>query len=243
MATEKKLVENQFILEVRYNPNPRILDRRGQWAEELLNHLNLTQWQINENRIDVYTEKKDLRAFVSFKSMGMIIYDSPSREHFGSLSSKFIEFVFRLKEFGSPMLIKRIGIRGTFCSPYGGEFNNLVQLYTKKFVKINARAVDAIGEDAEIIDIGSPVTFSDNNGKLSFTAGPMTGEQFPHFFERDKEFPKVGLFVDMDYWQEPDKNMRASEIISSVKKMSGILWDRHKRIDHLVFSQEEISIM
>ncbi len=49
---------NAHTLEVRYKPNPKILDYRGTWAELISNHMNLSEWKIIENRIDIYDKEK-----------------------------------------------------------------------------------------------------------------------------------------------------------------------------------------
>jgi hypothetical protein len=48
---------NEHVLEVRYKPNPKVLDYRGTWAESISDHMKLPEWRIVENRIDIYDKK------------------------------------------------------------------------------------------------------------------------------------------------------------------------------------------
>ena len=54
------------VFEIRYRPNARILDRRGEWAVELSSQLKLPTWQVGPNRIDLSNSTSEHRAFVSF---------------------------------------------------------------------------------------------------------------------------------------------------------------------------------
>ena len=44
----------EFVLEIRYAPNPKTLDYRGTWADMVSKHLEMNEWRIVENRFDTY---------------------------------------------------------------------------------------------------------------------------------------------------------------------------------------------
>jgi len=71
MPDTEKSVVNEHVLEIRYKPNPKILDLRGTWAEQISLHMDLPHWRIVANRIDAFTEGESIHAFVGFRNGGM----------------------------------------------------------------------------------------------------------------------------------------------------------------------------
>ncbi len=234
MPEKKKNVENQYILEIRFRPNPRMLDKRGEWAEFLLQQMDVINWRIDKDRIDVFSETGDIRAFISFRNTGLIIYDAPAVDYFANLCSKLINFVFSLEEFGNSFTIERVGARGTFCFPYEGSFDELVNRYSTRFINLTDKGNDAVGNEAKIVDIGSPINFSDKDGKVNIMGGPMMKNQFPQLFERNEIFPDVGLFLDMDHWLEPKRKLDKGELDGIIRNFGTLIWNRKARISKLI---------
>ena len=73
---------NELLLEIRYSPNAKILDYRGTWAETVSKHMELSEWQIQENRFDVYDKQDTKRFFVSYRNAGGLIRNSTTRNYF-----------------------------------------------------------------------------------------------------------------------------------------------------------------
>ena len=73
MSPTEYEITNENILEIRYKPNPKILDYRGTWAEALAQVMSVSEWRIDENRIDVSNKEKTLKAFASYKNAGAVI--------------------------------------------------------------------------------------------------------------------------------------------------------------------------
>jgi hypothetical protein len=48
---------SEHVFEIRYRPNAKILDKRGEWAEKLSHELELPAWRIGANRLDVVNEE------------------------------------------------------------------------------------------------------------------------------------------------------------------------------------------
>src|SRR5438445_7505171 len=63
------------VFEVRYKPNARFLDYRGQWAELIAEHMKATEWRITENRLDVFDKSEARRFFLAFRNCGATIRD------------------------------------------------------------------------------------------------------------------------------------------------------------------------
>ena len=61
---------NELVLEIRYKENPLMLDYRGAWAQQLSHSLEMPNWKVIENRVDVRDALETRQAFVSFTNMG-----------------------------------------------------------------------------------------------------------------------------------------------------------------------------
>ena len=90
---------NEHVLEVRYKPNPKVLDYRGAWAESISDHMNLPEWRIVENRIDIYDKKNKDHAFVGFRNAGFVAHDTPTKNYFSDKAVKFLKHLFSFEGF------------------------------------------------------------------------------------------------------------------------------------------------
>jgi len=225
---------NEHILELRYKPNPKILDLRGTWAEAISAHLQLPHWRIIENRIDIFDEGESLHVFIGFRNGGLIALDTPTSNFFPEKAGKLLSFVFKLEGFGDPLFLERIGVRSKFCSPFLGTFDELRDRYASRFVRMTEDAQKAIGSKAKLVDIGGPLNFVDHLGNFNTMSGPMTGKQFREFFKKDVGFPDVGFFFDIDYWQRPGKSVAGRDIVNLVRSFATEAWVRHDRVRDLI---------
>jgi len=223
---------NQIVLEIRYKPNPKVLDYRGAWAEAISSHMKFSEWRIVENRIDIYDAKNIERAFVGFKNVGYTIQDSPTKNYFPEKASKFFKFLFTLKEFGKTIFIERFGLRTKFCKKYEGNFEELMKKYTTNFLSLNENAKKMI--NAKLLDIGCPLNFADKYGNFNTMSGPMVDKQMGQFFEQAEQFPSVGLYLDIDYWLTPKSEMNEQEILQNINQFALSGWDRVETISKLI---------
>jgi hypothetical protein len=225
---------NEHVVEIRYQPTARVLDHRGAWAETLSARLELPRWQIAENRLDVFEPKRTRACFLSFRNFGFVALDSPTRNYFADQAGKFVRTVFSLEQFGTRLPVTRIGVRSRFCDPFEGSFDELRDRFTSRYVSIAGPAQQAIGQDAQLLDVGAPLNYRDQLGKFNTVSGPMTADQFRLFFQKDEGFPPVGLFYDIDYFKEPNAEMKADEVVHVLTDFAGTAWDRHDRIKTLI---------
>ena len=223
---------NVHTLEVRYKPNPKILDYRGTWAELISNHMNLSEWKIIENRIDIYDKEKKNHAFVGFRNAGLVAVDTPTRNYFPDKALKFFKYLFSLEGFEKTPFLLRIGVRSRFCKEYNGSFDELRDKYSSKYLSLTERAKEIIG--AKLLDIGGPLNFSDRYGNFNTMSGPMKDEQMPQYFQYTEDFPDVGLFFDIDYWLKPERKLNEKEILKTIKDFSNSAWERFDKISSLI---------
>ena len=199
---------NEHILEIRYKPNPKILDYRGTWAESISNHMKLPEWRIVENRIDIYDKDNKDRAFVGFRNAGFLAYNTATKNYFPDKAVKYFKYLFSFEGFEKSPYIERIGLRSKFCKEYNGSFDELKDKYSSNYLYLTKRAKEIL--NAKLLDIGGPLNFADKYGNFNTMSGPMTDEQIPQFFEATEDLPAVGLYFDIDYWQKPKRELNGN---------------------------------
>ena len=166
----------------------------------------------------------------------MSLVNVPNKEYFQNHVRNMLNFTFSLNGFGESIYIERIGVRCKFCTPYPGSFDNLKLRYATRYITITDKAKEVLGEDAKLIDIGGPLNFKDRIGNFNTVSGPMPQSQFPQFFGRAGEYPQVGLYFDIDYWDRPKKNFDGNQLIEVISKFFISGWDRHNRIRDLIIN-------
>ncbi len=227
-------IENECIFEIRYKPNSKLLDNRGNWAESISSHMNLEHWQIVGNRFDIFSEDKKYLLFLGYRNGGLSVSNVPNKEFFPNYTNKLLSFVFGLEDFGNPIFIERVGVRCKFCTPFNSSFENLRERYATRYISLTKQATEAIGNDAQLTDIGGHLNFKDNLGNFNTMSGPMPQGQFPQFFSIPGEFPPVGFYYDIDYWNRPKKKMDGEKIIEMISNLFSAAWDRHARVRDLL---------
>lgn len=234
MVEDGNPVVNEHVLEIRYKPNPKVLDHRGTWAEAISAHMELPHWRIVENRIDIFSEGEKIHAFVGFRNGGLSALDTPTKNYFPDKAIKLLKYLFGLEGFVDPLIVERIGLRSRFCTPFDGPFDELRDRYATRFLVLTEEAKKAFGDGSKLVDIGGPLNFVDHIGNFNTMSGPMPKEQFTKFFKRDEGFPEVGLFFDNDYWLRPKKSINGTTLIKWVRDFADTAWERHERVRDLI---------
>ena len=202
------------ILEIRYKPIPKLLDYRGALVEAIANHMELPQWKIIENRIDIYDDDNTKHAFVSYRNAGFVVNDADTKNYFSDQAVKLFLYLHRLPGFEEKPFVERIGIRTRFCKPYGGTFESLLENYSKKYMGVTDQAAKIL--NGKLADIGGSVNYSSGQGNYNIGSGPMKSEQIRNFVDTEKEIPEVGLFFDIDYWIMPRKELGSEDIPQNI---------------------------
>jgi len=226
---------NEHIFEIRYKPNPKILDYRGTWAELISKHMGLPDWRILENRVDVFDKETKNRCFVGFRNSGCTTRDAPTANYFPDQAVKFFRYVLSLDGFGKAPFVERIGVRIRFLTPHTSTFDDLLNRYANRYLKMTEAAEKAIR--AKLIDIGGPLNFVDKHGNFNTSSGPMIDEQSSELFPWKENLPKVGLYYDIDYWQKPMQEVSDVEILKIISTFAKEAWERHERVKQLIMGE------
>lgn len=200
---------SKFLCEVRYVPNPLLLDKRGEivgsFATDYLAH-----WKIDKNRVDVYNEELTEGIFAGFKNAGFTTTSS-NRIHYltGQLESY-------LTKYFTILVPERIGSRSTYLFPSQKSFKTLVADFQQKVVKMDAKILKSI--EAKLVDVGSNLIFEKGNSKFNVSMGPMKKWQSSKIFSQE-DLPKIGFYIDIDcYTDKLGKQSKSSSVASSIRR-------------------------
>ena len=227
---------SEHIFEIRYKPNPKVLDSRGIWAEMISEHMKLSEWRILGNRIDIYDKLNKNHAFVGFRNSGFLCIDSPTNNYFPDLAIKLLNFITKLDGFEKQPFVERIGVRSRFCNGANQSFEDLKNQYSSKYFYLTKDAEKGI--NAKLIDIGGNLNFADSLGNFNTASGPMEKNQILEFFNNRKEaeVPEVGLYYDIDYFIKPNKVMSVDEINLIIRKFTESSYDRYNKTKELILT-------
>ncbi len=227
-------VVSQHVLEIRYKPDSKILDHRGDLADSISRNLDLSEWRITQNRVDIHNKDVSTRVFVSFRNAGVVIQNPSDSIVFPNLASKFVNHISSQKPFKKKLPLRRIGVRSRFGFSSEIGFADLLSRYLRQFVDVRPEIIDSIG--ADLIDVGVPLNFEASNGNINTHSGPMKREQLSTFFQfhPKNRLPEVSLYIEFDYWIRPEKLTTFLEIASIIRDYSASNWQYAENIRDIV---------
>lgn len=231
ITNNSEKVINEHILEIRFTPNPKLLDYRGSFSEQIGILMGLPHWKIDTNRVDIFDDNETRKFFLSFRNFGSIIRNSDTKNYFSDQSVKFAKFLLDKKEFGTP-IIDRIGVRSRFCVLYDGTYEELLQQFATHYITVNPELANAI--EGKIFDLNFPINFKTPNGSINTNVGPINNEQFKGYFPFSSIDLQTGIFIDLDYWKTPKETFNQN-VLKAVKKYGESNWEiAQKIVDILV---------
>lgn len=230
---------SEFIFEIRYKPNPILLDSRGEFAEGLIKAVDLPNWRITENRIDVHDHNKDPelaenRYFVSFKNAGCVSRNESNYRHFIEKCRKIINFWFTREEAfeSKKVLVSRIGVKFRYGDKYSGPFDELLSTYTEKYLEPK-NSISSIF-NAKINDIGGFLNLSTKeNGiqvDLQTMSGPMKNSQSKQFFPHVDLIPETILYFEIDSSIKPNDILHYKKIENYTEDLIRRNWTSHTQL-------------
>ena len=189
-------VISKHILEIRYKPNSRFLDKRGEIAE-ILSGQNFDQWNIGNNRIDFASKKKpSVGAFLSYKNLGYFSDYPTTPDDFLRESKNFIKNSWT---YFPTTQIARVGVRSTFLIETK-NFKESFDKYKSKFLGLQDEDIRKLGGD--LIDLGFPLNFAIGEEFFNVMTGPMEKKQLKEFALDANELPESSIFVEVDYFRK-----------------------------------------
>ncbi len=208
----KKRLSKRF-LEVKFKPNASILDKRGMIAESLSSD-PFDSWAVSTNRVDLKKKTdKYLDGYFTFRNLGIGLRCSVPGDEF---EKKAREFVKNAWEFLPGDTVTRIGVRSLYFSEIY-NFEKSLQKYRNRFLKLSDEELQMFGGD--LVDLGFPLNFKTGNRRFNIMNGPMKKSQARGIFGEEEELPKIGVFVDVDYFESDFKyTVRQKNVFDLIKK-------------------------
>jgi hypothetical protein len=204
---------SSFLFEIRFVPSPSILDRKGQIVESLADDI-LSEWSISlDEKIQISSRKlKYFRAVVTVGAIALEYKNCPSLENFLELSKEFLKKSWTVFPFSK---IVRMGIRSTYLTEIN-DFGNTVSAYKGFFLKPSDEEMKKLG--GNLIDIGVPLNFSEDDHFFNIVTGPMPKAQMKERMGldlADEELPEIGMYVDVDYFsKEISSQLKQKDVVT-----------------------------
>jgi hypothetical protein len=221
---------SDLVFEIRYVPNPKILDYRGKWVSEISTEMQLHKWEITDNRISVTDAEKSELGFVSFKNAGFSTKNRQNPEAFKNRVKKFFRYFMDDSDFRESLIIERIGLRYRYAFPYS-SFDEILNKFRKRFCIYSESLIDNFAGD--IVDVGYNTTIQLPKSFITTTIGPMKSEQIIEYFDFEKSPPNTALYLDFDNWSRPKKEFNKNELFSCLDHFSDENKERITRIADL----------
>jgi hypothetical protein len=216
------------VFEIQFPANSIFLDTRGKFAKDLSAEMAMKEWQIVENRIDIFDTDKKRRGIVSYINCAYIIRENNSHKNFTDQVSKFLRKCVAIKAIPGNPVIKRLGVRFTYLHEYDKTFEELLEKYNSRFIFISDTAKTVL--DAKVIDIASPLTLETDIGNIRFQTGPMKAKQVKDYIGFAESPAPVNIFIDFDYWIDPNDKFDLSSLIEKVREYSEGNSTRHNKL-------------
>ncbi len=188
---------SKHLIEIRYKPNSRFLDKRGELADNLSGGI-FDQWTISANRID-FSKKGDenIGAFISYRNLGFFTNYPNAQNLFVEKTKEFIRTAWQHFPTGK---ITRIGIRSTYLSE-AKDFKTVFDNLKNKFLAFSNDELKQFNGD--LIDFAFPLNFVAGEDFFNVNAGPMEKTQSKEILAGEfEELPEAGLYVDLDYFRK-----------------------------------------
>lgn len=210
MSINEKIAE--YVVEIRFKPNAKVLDKRGEIASNLLSKL-LNQWSISSNQILLSSkENLDTKAVFSFKNVSFVSNYPNDKKFFLENAGAYIKSAWT--HFPNNEII-RVGIRTKYLIP-AKDFKSIFDSYRKNFLALKDEKLTEIG--GTLIDLGFPLNFADGDNLFNIVTGPMEKKQFGQFVKEQEDIFENGVFIDFDYFkQEFSPYTKQKDIIELIK--------------------------
>lgn len=202
----------EYVIEIRFKPNAKVLDKRGEIATSLISKL-LDQWTISNNQISLTSkENTDVKAMFSFRNISFVSNHPNDEKFFLEKAEEYIKSAWT--HFPTNEIV-RIGVRTKFLIS-STDFKTIFDAYRKNFLALSDEQLKKIG--GTLVDLGFPLNFVDEDNFFNVMTGPMEKEQFNQFLKTQEDIFDNGVFIDFDYFkQEFSPHIKQKDIIDFLK--------------------------
>jgi hypothetical protein len=200
---------SEHIIEVRYKPNPLLLDQQGLRAKLLSDGFGYEHWVVSQNVVRAMGSDKKETAFIGYHNAGLVCQDLPDAKAFVLRIETFCKVLYRVPCIEEATLT-RLGVRSRFLRAFDASFATLMELFSGRCLRISEPYRKTLAGTIE--DVGAPINCRDSVGNFNTHCGPMDAEQAKAFMKREHDLPPVSLYFDIDYWLSPQAKMTEKQV-------------------------------
>lgn len=182
-------MQQKFVTEIRFVPQPQFIDIRGKVVAAISSE-KFSEWRVSKDRVDVGGEEGLI--FASYTNCGFITLKKDNIEVCLERIDEFLKIIDNFPPI-------RWGVRIYSITENNKKFSALVKEYKEKLLNFNPKNFSKVQGTLE--DIGISYIFKNDKDKYHITTGPMEKEQAVQFFPADT-LPDRGIFVDLDIYRE-----------------------------------------
>lgn len=190
----------KYVCEIRFKPNPLILDKRGE-ITKIYSDSIFKNWNILNNKIDFFNEG-DLSASASLSYKNLVVMTSfPHDTDFFVETTK--NFIKKAWDKISVNDITRMGVRSFLYVDDDKSFKEYFEGYKKHIPSFAKKSFI----NANLVDIGINLNFAEDDKYFNVMSGPMLKEQVISLFQKDDKegIPETGMYVEVDYFKKSFK--------------------------------------
>jgi hypothetical protein len=222
------------IVEVRFKPDPQIIDIKGEVINSILNNSTLfNNWNITGNTIALgSTKNNSLKIILNHAKWGLEIISSSDDEDFINITTEVIRSTWNHYKYDN---IMRLGVRSSFILKCDNSFESLLKQITSKVSILDTEKISS-----SLTDVAYTYNFAEDNKKINISFGPMQKTQSIDNFPETEKIPEVGIYIDIDVFMDTfEKKFKQSEYITTIKDSVNIAKEKMKIIfDLLEFKNE-----
>lgn len=210
---KNQICVTEQILEVRYVPSGKFLDKIGHVASHFVDDLNIfPYWRVDKdtiNFLDSDPEPVLMSGFISYKNAGYVCIDPPTDHFFSDKSIAFWKAFNKNQLFPIPK-ITRVGIRKRCFIKSHLSFSEIRDAILTLFSKNLLNELGAVSKDLQITQ-----EYSIDQDQFRLILGPLNkDEAFKHFKFESEHFSSCGLFIDIDMYIDGE----CPDVSSYIKK-------------------------
>lgn len=198
----------RYLVEFRFTPFPRILNRSGDLAAEFHGD-PFIQWRITSTpfRVELHDQSRTKVAFATHRAIGMEMEAPDTFSMFSDQVQRWLRTATVEKLFGD-LQVLRSGFRAWYFTPVSETaYEGLVNRISKRFLIIDplldAFSSHKVVDNAVVLNLASP------ESKIDITLGPITKDEarrkeWVNTDEGQGILPELALAIDIDLFQERD---------------------------------------
>jgi hypothetical protein len=171
---DSQYIPNDITFLLDYEPNPGVIDIRGELTGRLGKLFEFPDWKINQDTVQAFDAAQVNTVLVGYNRCGLARSDCLDISEFQAKCHRLLDALSKFDAFGKGANVKRLGVRARFCTKYSGTFDKLLGHIRTRLYDIKPGGLDALGPNFTITDVGAPIYFKSADGTVHLQCGAGT---------------------------------------------------------------------